>query len=99
MGRAPETQFLLEHCHEYLGVDPAKGMLAQASKLFPQVAYKQGSAECIPAENAQFDTVFANFSLQWCPDINTVANELFRVIRSGGQVLMNTLLTGTSLNW
>jgi malonyl-CoA O-methyltransferase len=94
-GPGSETQLLLEHCRNYLGVDPAVGMLAQASKLFPQVAYKQGSAECIPAENAQFDTVFANFSLQWCPDINTVANELCRVTRSGGQVLMNTLLTGT----
>ncbi|NQZ04939.1 MAG: methyltransferase domain-containing protein [Idiomarina sp.] len=94
-GPGSETQLLLAHCQQYLGVDPAKGMLAQASKLFPHVAYKQGSAENIPTQNAQFDTVFANFSLQWCPELSAVADELFRVTRSGGQVLMNTLLTGT----
>tara|TARA_B100000700_G_scaffold329671_1_gene452289 strand:- start:1923 stop:2705 length:783 start_codon:yes stop_codon:yes gene_type:complete len=94
-GPGSETPLLLQQSSRYVGVDPALGMLTQAAKLYSQVEFKQGSAESIPARDAEFDTVFANFSLQWCPDLCKVAHELFRVTKASGHVLMNTLLQGT----
>ncbi|QTP55528.1 methyltransferase domain-containing protein [Billgrantia sulfidoxydans] len=82
-------------CH-VLGLDLAPGMLDTARREARQrVDWLCADAAALPLADRQVDLVFSNLAIQWCPDLDAVMTELFRVLRPGGRAVINTLGPGT----
>lgn len=78
------------------GLDLASGMLSQARQRYGDgINWQQGDAAALPFSEQAFDLVFSNLAIQWCLNISAVMDELYRVLRPGGQVVLTTLLPGT----
>jgi SAM-dependent methyltransferase len=69
-----------------LDVDPA--MVAFAQQNGGQAEYRQGDAHDLPFQAAWFDVTVCHFLLLWCRDPHRVAQEMARVTRPGGAVLV-----------
>ena len=82
------------------GVDLSSGMLAQAArrarKLGLDVTLRQADAHSLPFEDASFDTCVSQLTLCTVPDPLAALQELRRVCRPEGRVLL--LEHTTSLN-
>ncbi len=79
-----------------IGLDLAPGMLEVALRTYGDAArWLCGDAAALPLGDASQDLVVSNLAIQWCPDLDTVMAELRRVLRPGGQALINTLGPGT----
>jgi malonyl-CoA O-methyltransferase len=46
--------------------------------------------QAIPLRDSLFDLVVSNLTIQWCAQIETLFEELFRIARPGAQVLVST---------
>lgn len=57
-----------------VGVDPDLDRLKLARDKYPanNLEYLQGTAECIPTEDDDFDIIFSTYMLHWCKDIDKV---------------------------
>lgn len=78
------------------GLDLAPGMLEQARHQYgDDIAWQQGDAAALPFSDRSVDLVFSNLAIQWCRDIGTVMDDIYRVLRPGGQAHITTLLPGT----
>jgi malonyl-CoA O-methyltransferase len=75
---------------EINAIDIAEGMLQQAVDTHgdERINWYVGDAEAIPFEDKDFDLVFSNFVLQWCPDPLRALTEMRRVLRRGGQLVL-----------
>ncbi len=71
-------------CHA-IAVDFSEAMLAKARELHPQVEFRQGDAEALPFDDAQFDAAVANFGILHLSHPDKAIREGYRVIRSGGK--------------
>ncbi|MBA2778753.1 methyltransferase domain-containing protein [Billgrantia kenyensis] len=79
-----------------LGLDLAPGMLQVARHRAPTgLDWLCGDAAQLPLAASQFDLVFSNLAIQWCPDLDAVMAELHRVLRPGGRAVINSLGPGT----
>lgn len=78
-------------------IDLAEGMLEVAVEAHdhPQVSYYPGDAEAIPFGDKEFDLVFSNFVLQWCPDPVRALTGMRRVLRRNGQLVLSLPAAGT----
>lgn len=82
---------LAEHfCATVIGVEPSGRMLAQAWQTRPAhcVFYVAGSAESIPCTDSCIDAAFLSMVLHHFRDIARACDELERVLRPGGCVLV-----------
>ena len=78
------------------GLDIAPGMLEQARQRHGErIRWQPGDAAALPFGKQTFDLIFSNLAVQWCRDIGTVMDELYRVLTAGGQAHITTLLPGT----
>ena len=78
------------------GVDLSPGMLEQARKNGPAgISWIVGDAEHLPLPDSSVDVIFSNLMIQWCDDPRSVLRECLRVLRSGGSLMISTLLDGT----
>ena len=73
------------------GIDPSKKLLSMA-QTFAQEANSpvrliHGSAEALPFENHEFDTIVTTWTLCSIPDAVTALREARRVLRPGGTLL------------
>ncbi|NAW35569.1 methyltransferase domain-containing protein [Halomonas alimentaria] len=93
------SQRLAEHFApdaRIVGLDLARGMLEVARRDHDdRVQWVCGNATALPLADGRLELVFSNLALQWCPDLDAVMAELHRVLRPGGQALINTLGPGT----
>ena len=75
-------------------VDPAARLLQVARERAERegltLAWAQGEAGAIPAEDARFDLAVSVFAAIFAPDAERVASELLRVVRPGGRVVMTS---------
>lgn len=71
-----------------VGVDPARTMVAMAQLVCPEASFLQGGAEALPVAGGAFDAVTANQVLCFVADIDTALNEMFRVLKPGGRVVI-----------
>ncbi|WP_240724887.1 methyltransferase domain-containing protein [Onishia niordana] len=79
-----------------LGLDLAPGMLDKArAEQGEHLDWLCGDAACLPLADQRLDLVFSNLAIQWCPDVNAVFTEVYRVLQPGGRALINTLGPGT----
>jgi SAM-dependent methyltransferase len=76
---------------DVVAVDISPEMLALAERRAEEAdnpySVKEGRAEAIPAENAEFDVVVASLSLMFSIDRAAAAHEIARVLRPGGRLV------------
>jgi SAM-dependent methyltransferase len=77
---------------QVLGVDIRPEMLALARKRvavrnFPNVSFREGRGEAIPADTDSFDVVLSSLTLMYVIDRSAAALEIARVLRPGGRLI------------
>jgi ubiquinone/menaquinone biosynthesis C-methylase UbiE len=74
------------------GIDLSEQMLAiataRAAELGRKVELHQGDAHGLPFDDATFDTVVCTFGLCAIPDIDKALDEMTRVLRPGGKLIL-----------
>ncbi len=76
---------LVEPNGKVFGVDPSKGMLGEARKVF-RGPLTRGVAEALPFRTGQFDFVTMGIALRHVPDLVAAFSEYLRVLKPGGKV-------------
>jgi len=75
-----------------VGVDLNPGMLARArAASVPQgtvVEWREADAGALPFSAASFDAVFCQLGLQYFPDRQQAAREMYRVLKPGGRLVV-----------
>ena len=74
------------------GIDLSEQMLDiardRARELGCTVELRQGDAHALPFDDASFDTVVCTFGLCAIPDIDAALDEMTRVVRPGGKLIL-----------
>jgi ubiquinone/menaquinone biosynthesis C-methylase UbiE len=74
------------------GIDLSEQMLAiaraRAGELGREVELRQGDAHALPFADATFDTVVCTFGLCAIPDIDAALDEMTRVVKPGGKLIL-----------
>jgi ubiquinone/menaquinone biosynthesis C-methylase UbiE len=79
-----------------IGIDDSPGMLAVAQENMralglANVALRPGSVDTLPLEAGQADATFANMVLHHAPDPQRMVQEMARVTRPGGRVVITDM--------
>jgi SAM-dependent methyltransferase len=69
-----------------VGLDRNEGMLAVGRRIAPEIEWRSGRAEAIPAEAGTFDAVVSQFGLMFFEDRAAAIREMWRVLRPGGRL-------------
>ena len=77
------------------GIDPTRALLAAARSRDPQGTYLEARAEHLPFGNDEFDLVVSYLTLIDIPDFRAAIQEMARVLKPGGALLIANL---TSFN-
>lgn len=77
---------------ELTGIDLSDGMLGiartRAEELGRPVTLRQGNAHALPFGDDSFDTVVCTFGLCAIPDTDAAIDEMIRVLRPGGKLIL-----------
>lgn len=73
---------------QVIGVDLDPAMVAYAEHRGDRVEYRLGDAHALPFDDAWFDVTVCHFLLMWCRHPARAAQEMVRVTRPGGAVLV-----------
>lgn len=85
-----------------IGVDMTKDMIKKADSLvkergFANVEFRLGEIEALPIEDNSIDVVISNCVLNLCPDKKRAFNEIFRVLKQDGRLMISDLVTDGEL--
>jgi len=85
-----------------LGVDMTEAMLdkarAAAGDDWPQLGFRRGYLEQIPAEDGWADVVISNGVINLCPDKAGTFAEIHRVLRPGGRMQVGDILVARAVS-
>jgi ubiquinone/menaquinone biosynthesis C-methylase UbiE len=84
---------LLAADSELVATDLSEPMLGYARRKFEgnaAIHWQQADAMALPFPDGSFDAVVCQFGLMFVPDKAVAIGEAFRVLKSGGQLLVNT---------
>jgi SAM-dependent methyltransferase len=70
------------------GVDLNPAMLAVASRLRPDLTWRQADAGALPFDDASFDVITCQAGVMFFPDVVAALREMARVTRPGGTVVV-----------
>ena len=88
------------HDVKLTGIDLSEEMLAVARgrtrELGRSVQLQQGDAHALPFADNAFDTVVCTFGLCAIPDLDAALNEMARVLRPGGKLILVDHVASTS---
>jgi ubiquinone/menaquinone biosynthesis C-methylase UbiE len=98
-----EAARVLGPCRRLHGVDLAPGMIEQARRKAAAAGvpatFEVGDAERLQLEDAAFDLVICNSVYHWFSDRLRAVAEMSRVLRPGGQVLINCVADPGFQEW
>jgi demethylmenaquinone methyltransferase/2-methoxy-6-polyprenyl-1,4-benzoquinol methylase len=80
---------------EVVGSDFSEGMLALARKKAPGITFEQADALALPYEDDSFDAATVGFGARNFSDLQQGLNEMARVVRPGGRVVVLEITTPT----
>jgi ubiquinone/menaquinone biosynthesis C-methylase UbiE len=95
------TGFLAEAALEagarVIGVDTSDGMLEQVRKRFDGLAFeaRSGEVDAIPVDDGSADAVIANMVLHHAPDPPHAIEEMTRILKPGGRLVITDADTHT----
>ena len=69
----------------FTGIDPSEKMLDVARAKAPDIPWRVGSAENIPADNDTFDNIIATLTLHHWDNLDTAFAEIHRVLKTQGK--------------
>jgi ubiquinone/menaquinone biosynthesis C-methylase UbiE len=87
---------------EFVGVDPAPGMVKQAQAARADgkhVDFVNGSVEKLPFPDAHFDLVLTTLSFHHWADQQQGLHEIRRVLRGGGLFVLTDILAARWIRW
>jgi SAM-dependent methyltransferase len=82
-----------------VGLDLFHGMLRQARRRCPTVAWVQGDSARLPLKDASFDYITNQFSYHHVLDKPRMIAEIGRVLRPGGRFVMTNLDPWSTPDW
>ena len=68
-----------------IGLDFSEEMIGIATRMFPQIEFRQGDAQKLPFAKKSFDRVVANFALLHVAEPERACAEAYRVLKPGGR--------------
>ncbi|WP_250654882.1 malonyl-ACP O-methyltransferase BioC [Alkalimarinus coralli] len=82
-----------------VGIDLSEGMITYAREnrgyTEDSISWLVGDAENLPIATGSVDVIFTSLAIQWCDSYHSLFEELYRVLKPGGDVVFSTLLDGT----
>lgn len=84
---------------EYIGVEPSQALIDRALHLYPDKKFLKGSSYNLPLENESIDGAFSVGVWFHIENLDDAHKELFRVLKSGGKVLIITSNPETHDAW
>jgi ubiquinone/menaquinone biosynthesis C-methylase UbiE len=84
---------------QFIGVDPAQGMVESAQKLTPGATIHRGLAESLPLPDASADLVFSTVSSHHWRDQAAGVREIARVLRPAGHFVLADFALPGALAW
>lgn len=97
-GTGAITEEIAKKCRQVLATDFAEGMLKRASKKcrkYANASFRQEDITDIKCEDESFDKVVAGNVIHLLPEPEKALNELIRVVRPGGKVIIPTYINMT----
>ena len=98
-----EAARVLGPCKRLLGVDLAPGMVEEARKKAAAAGvpatFVVGDADALEVEEGSFDLILCNSVYHWFPDRRHTVAEFARVLRPGGQVVINCVASPGFEEW
>jgi len=71
-----------------VGCDFSRGMLGEAARRDPDLAWVRGNALQLPFADGRFDAVVSTEAFHWFPDPERALGEFFRVLVPGGRLMI-----------
>jgi SAM-dependent methyltransferase len=90
-GTGRHARHLVELGYEVLGIDLTPEMLERAAINVPQARFLEADLLAIPAADEQLDLVVCGLALSHVADLRAGVEELARVLRPGGQLVISVL--------
>lgn len=90
-GTGRHAAALAAHGYQVIGVDQSVEMLEVARSKSPGVEFRVGRLERLPLDDGQADLVVCGLALTHLADLSAGVNELSRVVRVGGRVIISDL--------
>ena len=90
------TELLASRYQQVIGLDISKNMLQFAAENRSNaIHWLEADAYEIPLQDNSVDFIYSNLMIQWCEPLDTVLNEVMRVLKPGGLFAFSTLVEGT----
>lgn len=84
---------------QYIGVDPAQGMVDVAQSLTPGATFHRGFAESLPLPDASVDLALSTISSHHWRDQAAGVREIARVLRPGGHFILADFVMPRIVAW
>lgn len=90
------TDLLASRYQQVIGLDISTKMLRFAQeKRNNAIHWLEADAYKLPLQDNSVDFIYSNLMIQWCDPLNTVLDEIMRVLKPGGLFVFSTLIDGT----
>jgi len=84
------TRFFKQKCGRTYGIDTNEDFIKIAAKRYPQIQFQKSGLEKIPFKDEYFDVVVLNDVIEHVEDEKESLNEVCRVLKEGGCLIMTT---------
>jgi ubiquinone/menaquinone biosynthesis C-methylase UbiE len=82
------------------GVDISREMIEVAKGKLPKVNFLVANIEeGLPFESNTYDKIVSSLVFQFIDDINISFNEIYRVLKAGGEAIITTFVSDGNLDW